>query len=175
MSGMRVCYSAKKGSENEPFRTIEERYCGRDEGERRDAAERAAHGQGGSAVEGSGKNASAGRDRIDPVAANAGEAAQGIDRPIRKRQPPGPGGQRERRIEISGSVPSSRSQRRGNGRGDSQGHCGHRSDVDETDGRSGKGGEGSVDGQSRGRKGAERPRPRKAVEARLTIWEWWPA
>src|SRR5580704_15735870 len=148
MRGMRLCYSAKKGSENEPFRTIEERYCDRDEGERRDAAERPTHGKGGAAAEGSGKAASAGRDRIDPVAADAGEAAQGIHRPVCEGQTAGPGGQGKRGIEISGSVSAGGCQRGGVGRGNCQGHCGYWRDFDEADGRRGEGGEGSVDGKS---------------------------
>src|SRR5712692_9662921 len=67
-------------------------------GERRAAAERVAHGQVRDHVQRDGKAAQAGRSGIDPAAANAGEAAQGIDRAIREgraQRPRGQGNERD--------------------------------------------------------------------------------
>src|SRR6267154_2364635 len=89
------CYIRGHEDRNESCREDSERLDRRDARERGIEVERAADGEIGDYLQRDGKAAQAGRRGVHPIAANAGEAAQGIDRAIREGRPPGPGRQRD--------------------------------------------------------------------------------
>ena len=67
-------------------------------------------------------------------------------------------------------------QRSRDGRSHCQSHCGHRRNLDETNGRRGKSREGSADGKSGRWQSPKLNRVRESLsKLGWTIWEWWPA